>query len=296
MPIRRIEDANGNGKLDEGEDWDGDGHLDVKEPSLKPVFDVDGDGEKDATDANEDGVPDPVVMIRRGDATIPWPDFDRDGEPDEKVMLDTTGDGKPDSWFLLDENKDGKLDSFVDIDGDRTRDGDNLDNMIVAVVEGRPFPEIDFGMMAFLCALVAIAGLGGLTNSVFSNYTREQGWGMGAHVGAIPSMIGGRTVRLSHVGTVFEPTDESLPRWRRWVRHVVRDQVAVWMPACFVGVALPAMLSLMFLPRGFVMEDMSQIAVMTANGVRDGVGATWGPLFWVLIQVCGFLVLAPSIT
>ena len=31
----------------------------------------------------------------------------------------------------------------------------------------------------------------------------EKGWGMGARVGAIPSAIGGRTISLSHVGSVF---------------------------------------------------------------------------------------------
>ena len=32
---------------------------------------------------------------------------------------------------------------------------------------------------------------GGLTNVPISNYTRDQGWGMGKHVGAIPSIVGG---------------------------------------------------------------------------------------------------------
>ena len=31
---------------------------------------------------------------------------------------------------------------------------------------------------------------GGLGNAAMSNYTRDQGWGMGRHVGAIPSVIG----------------------------------------------------------------------------------------------------------
>ena len=59
-----------------------------------------------------------------------------------------------------------------------------LDNVFVAFFEGRPFPEIDFSIIGFLCALVAISGNGGLGNSAVSNYTREQGWGMGTHVGA----------------------------------------------------------------------------------------------------------------
>ena len=64
-------------------------------------------------------------------------------------------------------------------------------------------------------ALAAIAGNGGLTNTPISNFTRDQGWGMGAKVGAIPSVVGGHGITLSHVGCVFEVTPESLPRWRR---------------------------------------------------------------------------------
>jgi hypothetical protein len=125
-------------------------------------------------------------------------------------------------------------------------------------------------MIAFIAALAAIAGSGGLTNTPISNYTRDQGWGMGHHVGAIPSVFGGHGLSLSHVGRVFKVNEESLLRWRRWYRHVVRDQLVVWMPACFIGLALPAMLSVQFLPFGTQSDDWS-MAVMTAGGVRNSV-------------------------
>ena len=69
------------------------------------------------------------------------------------------------------------------------------------------------------------------------------------------------------------------------------------MPACFLGVALPSMLSVEFLPRGT--EASSWVAAgMTAEGVREHVGAAWGAssghIFWYMTMLCGFLVLAPS--
>ena len=67
--------------------------------------------------------------------------------------------------------------------------------------EGRGLPQIDFTLIAFIAALAAIAGSGGLTNTPISNYTRDQGWGMGHHVGAIPSVFGGHGLSLSHVGS-----------------------------------------------------------------------------------------------
>jgi hypothetical protein len=135
---------------------------------------------------------------------------------------------------------------------------------------------------------------------------------MGRHVGAIPSLVGGRGITLSHVGAVFQVDEQSLPRWRRWYRHVVRDQMAVWAPACFVGLALPSMLSIEFLRRGTDAGKWNA-AAMTAEGVGaqaanppSGVlatasglseilhGQSWGRLFWGLTLLCGFLVLAPS--
>ena len=170
-------------------------------------------------------------------------------------------------------------------------------NVFVSLFRGEGVPEIDFSTIALLAAFAAIAGSGGLSNAPISNYTRDQGWGMGHHVGAIPSVIGGRQLSLSHVGMVFQITTDSLRRWGGWYRTVVRDQVVVWMPACFLGMALPSMLSVQFLPRGVEVSNWVA-AGMTADGVRAHVGATWGLLsgqiFWFLVMFCGFLVLAPS--
>jgi hypothetical protein len=189
----------------------------------------------------------------------------------------------------------------------------NVENVFVSLASGEGLPSVDWTLFAYIAALAAIAGSGGLTNTPISNYTRDQGWGMGHAVGAIPSLIGGRNVTLSHVGAVFDPTEESLPRWRRWYRHVCRDQLVVWMPACFVGIALPTMLSVEFLPRG-TQADNWLAAGMTAGGVGERVanppadviasssgltglisGQVWGTVFWALTLLCGFLVFQPTV-
>jgi len=177
--------------------------------------------------------------------------------------------------------------------------GANIDNIFVSLFQGRGLPPIDFTQIAFIAALAAIAGSGGLTNTPISNYTRDQGWGMGHHVGAIPSVFGGLGLSLSHVGRVFEVNAASLPRWKRWYRHVVRDQMVVWMPACFIGLALPAMLSVQFLPFGTKSDDWT-MSVMTAGGVRQSVtlgsNAALGNFCWFMVIFCGFLVLAPTVS
>jgi len=138
-------------------------------------------------------------------------------------------------------------------------------------------------------AFAAIAGAGGLTNMHASNYVRDKGWGMGGHVGAIPSAVGGQRIQLSHVGMIFPVTQESLRRWRGWLRHIAREQVFLWAPACILGAVLPAMLSLGFVPRGEVVKDW-EVAARTAHGLSTQIG----PAFWYLTLTCGLLVLAPT--
>jgi hypothetical protein len=216
----------------------------------------------------------------------PGEDFDQDSHLDvvEPIIM---------------KDASGKITKFEDIDSDGKRDGANVENIFVSLISGRGMPDIDFTMVAFITALAAIAGSGGLSNTPTSNFTRDHGWGMGHHVGAIPSMIGGHDISLSHVGCVFEPTEESLPRWRKWYKHVCRDQLAVWLPACFVGLALPAMLSIQFVARGTEAGNWT-MAVMTAEGVKDTVaeqsGAGLGNFCWFMTILCGFLVLAPTMS
>jgi hypothetical protein len=179
--------------------------------------------------------------------------------------------------------------------GDAAPGSPPIDNVFVSLWEGRGWPDIDFSMIGVLAALAAISGSGGLTNTAISSYTREQGWGMGGRVGAVPSMFGGRELKLAHTGMVFPIDADTVARYRRWFRVVLRDQLVVWGPACFVGIALPCMLSVQFLPRNTVADDWAA-AGMTADGLRAAAGPEWGQYFWWMTLFCGFLVLAPNVT
>ena len=148
-------------------------------------------------------------------------------------------------------------------------------------------PPLDW---ATIVAFIGIAGAGGLSNTLFSNYARDKGWGMGSHVGAIPSAIGGRTIGLSHIGCAFLPQGDNLARWRGWMRHIVRDQ-GIWIVASILGMALPCMMSLEFIRNATVTGD--RVAAMTAEGIADRYPA-FGWIFWITTLSCGFLVLAPG--
>jgi hypothetical protein len=169
-----------------------------------------------------------------------------------------------------------------------------VENVFVSLLNGNGVPHADVEAIAILTTFAAIAGIGGLTQATISNYTRDQGWGMGSKVGAIPGMFGGLKIDLSHTGSVFRVTAESLGHWKKWKRFVLKDQLFVWLPAAVIGIALPSMLSVEFLPRGTIEKDHWVIAGMTAGGVEQRVGGTLGHLFWYIIMFCGFLVLVPS--
>jgi hypothetical protein len=162
------------------------------------------------------------------------------------------------------------------------------------------WPTIALGNIAFLGAFAGYAGGGGLANSTYSNYVRDKGWGMGKLVGAIGSAIGGHRVALSHVGKVFPPTPDNWTRWRGWLRYILVDQILIWAPGCFMGMALPALISIQFSHSSPLYRDSAKLewsqALITADGLRHY--ADFGPglqqFFWIATLAVGLLVLLPS--
>ena len=308
VPTILAEDVNMNGIIDAGEhDWDGDGVADVVEPTFTNPDDL---KQISVTiDLNpHDDIPAETITYDINSAS---------GETRTSLSIPPNlGIAAGEYPIILKSDNSG----FIDIDGDRERDGDQVANVFTSLAAGNGIPEIDWTLIAALSALVAISGSGGLSNTTISNYTRDEGWGMGHHVGAIPSMVGGLEIQLSHQGVVFDPTAPgAMPRWKRWYRHIMRDQWVIWAPACFIGLALPSMLSVEFLDRGASVPNKWVAATMTAEGVRDrvnGVEITDNPAdmtpealaaqeanegalgnaFWFMTVFCGFLVLAPSMS
>lgn len=151
---------------------------------------------------------------------------------------------------------------------------------------GQVPPGIDWSLVA---AFAAYAGAGGLGNASTGNYIREQGWGMGSQVGAIPSAVGGQEITLSHIGKVFPLTGENVRRFREWYKYVRFDQYGIWACGCFLGVALPAMLALRFIPRNTELSGWDGAAFQAAGIARE-----YGAIFWYLTLLCGFCVMFSS--
>jgi hypothetical protein len=137
-----------------------------------------------------------------------------------------------------------------------------------------------------LAALVAYSGAGGVGNIVLSNWARDKGYGMGARAGYIPAALGGEKVHLAHSGFIFAPDPEAMRRWRGWWRIVRADQWGVFFIGALLGMALPALLYVTFLPHG---TDIRGLGISAA--LASGVGAEAGPLLAGVIAFLGAWIL-----
>ena len=154
------------------------------------------------------------------------------------------------------------------------------------LAEGR-FDVMPSGADFFLLgALVAYSGAGGVINIALSNWARDRGYGMGERAGYIPGAIGGARVHLAHTGFVFAADGESMRRWRGWWRVVRADQWGVFAGGAIVGMVLPALLYVRFLPPGTDIQGLG-ISAALAFSVRD----TAGPLLAGTIAFLGTWIL-----
>ncbi len=159
------------------------------------------------------------------------------------------------------------------------------------------WPLMSTASIVVVGAFAGYAGGGGLSNSTYSNFVRDKGWGMGREVGAIPSAIGSHNVTLSHVGKAFPLTESNLRRWRGWWKYILTDQILVWGPGCFMGMALPALLSMQFVPHSTITAAQASVAqsIVTADGLRHaGFSPAMGKVLWIVALFTGLTVMLPS--
>jgi len=232
----------------------------------------------------------PVVMPedKNGNGQLdPGEDFDRDGRLDgvERII-------KKDAY--------GRILEFEDTDRDGKWDGENVTNVFAHRVEHGAWPMILLTQIALIGAFAGYAGGGGLGNSAYASFVRDKGWGVGSQVGAIASAVGGRKVTLSHVGKVFPITAENLRRWKGWWKYILTDQLLIWMPGCFMGMALPALLSIEFSPNSEMFHQTERLdwaqAIISADGIRNSsqFSTGVGHALWTATLFVGLLVLLPS--
>jgi hypothetical protein len=146
-------------------------------------------------------------------------------------------------------------------------------------------PGADFFLLG---AFAAYAGGGGVANLTLSNWARDKGYGMSSSVGFIPAAVGGKKVALAHSGSTFKPDAASLERWRGWWRIVRVDQWGVYFAGAVLGMMLPALLYVTFIPAGSDIRGLG-IAAALAQAVATQKGAIFGGVIatlgvWILFK------------
>ncbi len=137
-----------------------------------------------------------------------------------------------------------------------------------------------------LAALVAYSGAGGVGNLVLSNWARDKGYGMAGLSGYISGAVGGEKVSLAHTGFTFSDDAASMQRWAGWWRIVRVDQWAVFALGAVLGMLLPALLYVTFLPAG---SDIQGLGISAA--LASSVGARAGAWLGGAIAILGAWIL-----
>lgn len=137
-----------------------------------------------------------------------------------------------------------------------------------------------------LGAFAAFSGAGGMGNITLSNWARDKGYGMSQHAGFIASALGGEQGTLAHAGFRFDPTPEAMGRWRAWWRLVRVDQYVVFFLGAVLGMMLPAILYVSFVPPGTDIRGLGVAAELAFAMAR-----VQGPVFGGVIAVMAVWVL-----
>lgn len=138
-----------------------------------------------------------------------------------------------------------------------------------------------------ISAFAGYCGLGGFPNNVIANWYRDKGVGMGAKVGYIPALIGGKVIKVSPVGKVPRMTEGNKREWKNWWRIMQSDMVVVFWGGSMIGMVLPSLLWSSFLPLGSIAPPWA-IAAFLPEAMAEKVGFAVG---WVLVLAVGFVVL-----
>ena len=154
---------------------------------------------------------------------------------------------------------------------------------------GSDFPNLD---EVLVLGALAFAGCGGTLNLGQSNYIKDKGFGMGAHVGRITSPISGQEEAVSEIGYHFPHTPENMTRWNTWWTRASREQFISFFLTCIFCLVVLTLISysLFYDSAGVLREGMGEYGkglafiYAEAEQLRATVGAA-GPLLFLVMGI-----------
>jgi Mn2+/Fe2+ NRAMP family transporter len=159
---------------------------------------------------------------------------------------------------------------------------------------GRGFVEVDripdgvssIGAATLLGA-IAFAGAGGAMNLVQSNWVRDKGLGMGAHLPKVVSPFTGDEVAAPTTGYFFKRDEENMRRWNAWWKVANREQFFTFF--VIGGITLLVFMALTFVTVGTgVAEESFDFIRVQGEALQASQGDWLGTLFWLIGTVVLF--------
>lgn len=136
---------------------------------------------------------------------------------------------------------------------------------------------------ALVLGAIAFAGAGGIGNLTQSNWIRDKGFGMGAHIPRIVSPVTGQDVALAATGKMVRQDEANLRRFWRWWRVANIEQAVTFWAITALSIFVFSMLaySTVFLRQLPAEGNLKFISAM-GKAVSEIVGPWFGMLFLVI--------------
>jgi len=129
---------------------------------------------------------------------------------------------------------------------------------------------------ALLLGAIAFAGAGGVMNLAQSNWVRDKGLGMGAHLPKIVSPITGDETTSASIGYFFPQDEANMRRWHGWWRVADREQFITFFVLGLFAILLFMMLAFTYVGVGSTAQNFDFVRLL-GETLNTQVGAWAGP-------------------
>lgn len=145
--------------------------------------------------------------------------------------------------------------------------------------------------MNVLLGAIVFAGAGGMLNLCISLWYRDKGLGMAHYVGRISNPVTGVPEAVAVTGYRFHITEDSLKRWRGWMRYILIDQGLIFFALGLLSLVLLSVNAYVVLtPLGIVPEG-TRVAVAQSEIFAQEWGIVGEKLYLIMAYLMLFSVM-----
>jgi hypothetical protein len=141
--------------------------------------------------------------------------------------------------------------------------------------------------VAVVLGALAFAGAGGVNNLCQSNWIRDKGFGMGAHIPHIVSPVTGEDQAKPSTGYMVGQDEENLRRFSGWWKVAKKEQFIFFFLTGLVAILVFSLLAYSTV-HGRDLGEQLDFVEGQGNVIKDVVGPWFGTLFWAIGAVSLF--------